>query len=550
MATQIPLLESGQSPVPGKIYRLVEKFSEVSIVHDPYSVSPSIDEATQKTTLVERKVGEGLMTLRGVFQRSDVVNGNKRTYPRKIWEKWLREDSPLMVKVREAQCCGQIEHPKDGVGVLEDFACMVTGLTLEKDGTVIGEMKVLDTPKGRIVRDLVRSGVRVGVSSRGTGSVDSNGVVDERTFKPETWDVVGNPSTPGAFPEVVEASRTSATALAESQTQVRTLIEGDSTVWEVLDKSNRVVRRYTANINVSNHGDSRMSKERFNELRTHVAAHIAADVSESGIADLTALDNALTEASITLGTLVQSDGALKAVGDDLQRQISEKRETIRTEMDDRKRSGKMGEKCSDEDEEDDEEDEEPSDESHLTDPATVQEAIACLKAARSEIVGLEERVEAQEDAINTLAEKVADTELELAEALQNAAAAHAIIAEMTAQPSLTREPVDEAISAALAGDPRLKKHQTILERCKTVEEVTTLVEGLTGNRTPVTRPITETALPPIGGGRSSLNEQTVPSSSRTGRFNGNGNTGTDNLPRGLALMESTLRRQYGTTTNG
>lgn len=558
MTTLIPLLESGQTPVPGKIYRLVEKFSDVTVVNDPYAVSPSIDEATGRTTLCERKVGEGLMTLRGVFQRSDVLNGNKRTYPRKIWERWLREDSPLMVKVRQSQCCGQIEHPKDGVGVLEDFACMVTGLTLEKDGTVIGEMKVLDTPKGRIVRDLVRSGVRVGVSSRGTGSVDSNGIVDERTFKPETWDVVGNPSTPGAFPEVVEASRVNVPALTESQTQVRTLIEGGCTVWEVLDKSNRVVRRYTANINVSNHGDSRMSKERFNELRTHVSAHCAADVSEAGIADLTALDNALTEASISLGSLVQGDGSLKAVGDDLQRQISEKREVVRREMEDRKRSGKMGEKCSDDDEDeegdDDEGDEESSDESALTDPATVAEAIDCLKAARAEITSLEERVEAQEDAINTLAEKVADTELELAEALQSAAAAHAIIAEMTAQPSLVRAPVDEAIHDALSRDPRLKKHQTVLERCQSVDEVASLVEGLTGNRVPgstnITRPINESPLPPIGGAsRSSLNEQTIPSGSRTGRFNSAGSGSDANLPRGLALMESTLRRQYGTTTN-
>lgn len=538
----IPLLESGQSPVPGKIYRLVETFSDVSIVDDPYSVSPSIDEATGNTTLVERKVGEGLMTLRGVFQRSDVKNGNKRTYPRSIWEKWLREDSPLMVKVRGSTCCGQIEHPKDGVGVLEDYACMVTNLSLEKDGTVIGEMKVLDTPKGRIVRDLVRSGVRVGVSSRGTGSVDSNGVVDERSFKPDTWDVVGNPSTPGAFPEVVESSKGGAKALSEAQSTVRTLIEGGSTVWEVLDKSNRVVRRFTANVNVNKPGDSRMSKERFNELRTHIAAHMAADVSESGIADLTALDNALTESSITIGTLVQQDGALKAVADDLQKQISEKRETIRAEMEERKKSGK-GVECDDDEDEDYDEDEESSDESALTDPATVAEAIACLKAARAEITSLTEKVESQEDAINTLAEKVAETEMELAEAYEQCAAANSVIAEMTSQPSLIRAPVEDAVTEAIAKNPLLRRHQAALDRCQTVEEVASLVEGLTPRGIGGPRVVNESALPPIGGGmRNSLTEQTIPMSSRTGGFN---SPKPGNLPRGIALVESTLNRQYG-----
>lgn len=545
MRTVIPLLESGQSPVPGKIYRLVETFPDITVTNDPYTVSESIDAATGAITLNERKIGEGLMTLRGVFQRSDVKNANKRSYPRSIWEKWLREDSPLMVKVRSSQCCGQIEHPKDGVGILEDYAAMVTRLTLEKDGTVIGEMRVLDTPKGRIVRDLVRSGVRVGVSSRGTGSVDSNGVVDERTFKPETWDVVGNPSTPGAFPEVVDSgSANRGGAVTESKTSVRTLSKGDTTIWEVTDSNNKVVRRMTAHVNLKNHGDFNMnSKDRFNEIRTHVGAHIASDVSESGIADLTKLDDALTEASISLGTIVQQDGSLKSVGDDLQRQISEKRETIRTEIDERKKTGKVGEKCSDDEDEegDDEGDEESSDES--VDPATVSEAIDCLKEARSTILTLEAKVEAQDDAISTLAEQVAEREVELAEAYEQVAAATAMLAEMTSAPALNREPVEEAVEEAVSRHPMLTKHRKVLERCETVGEVQSLVESLVPRGTGTApRLPSGSDLPPIGGDRSSLNEQTLPNMSRTSGFN---RPGTASVPRGIALVESALRRQTG-----
>lgn len=548
MRTVIPLLESGQTPEPGKIYRLVETFSDITVTNDPYTVSESTDAATGATVLNERKVGEGLMTLRGVFQRSDVKNANKRSYPRAIWEKWLREDSPLMTKVRSNQCCGQIEHPKDGVGILEDYAAMVTRLTLEKDGTVIGEMKVLDTPKGRIVRDLVRSGVRVGVSSRGTGSVDSNGVVDERTFKPETWDVVGNPSTPGAFPEVVDSGSgyRGGSAVSESKTSVRTLIEGGTTIWEVTDSKNQVVRRMTANVNIKHPGDFNMQpKDRFNEIRTHVGAHIASDVSESGIADLTKLDDALTEASISLGTIMQQDASLKSVGDDLQRQISEKRETIRTEIDERKKSGKVGEKCDDEEddeeESDDEGDEESSDES--VDPATVAEAIDCLKEARSTIVTLEEKVEAQEEAITTLAEQVAEREVELAEAYEQVAAATAMLAEMTSTPALNREPVEEAVEEAVTRHPLLSKHRKVLERCETVGEVQSLVESLVPRGTGSSPRLPGGSdLPPIGGNRDSLNEQTLPNTTRTTGYT---RPGSANVPRGIALVESALRRQNG-----
>lgn len=554
----LPLLESGMKPVAGQRYRLVETFSDVQVIDDPYTVIPSIDESTGMQVLTERRIGEGLMQLRGVFQRSDVKNANKRTYPRKIWEKWLDEKSSLMTKITQHQCCGQIEHPKDGVGTMEDYAVKVTGLTLESNGTVIGEMSVLDTPKGRIVRDLIRSKVRPGVSSRGTGSVDANGVVDERTFVPETWDIVGNPSTPGAFPEVVEdTTATRRNAVAESKShphKVRTLIEDGKPIWEVSDSSGTVVRRYTANIKLTQPGDRRMNpKDRFGELRKQVTALTAQNLSETAgkATGLDQLDDALAGMSIAAGQLVQEDATLSAVVGDLQLQISEKRTAIRAKANE----------CDndDEDDEDDDEDDEDddADESATTadaspvDPANVKEAIDCLLAARTNITELESKVAAQEAAITQLAEEVAEREVELGEAYESLAASTAMLAEMTSTESFQQAPLAEAIEEAIAATPALEKHRKSLTRCESVEEVQTLAESLTPRgAAPATSggtvrglPRMSESLPPIGGGRDSLNEQREPRGTELSRYNQSGGSGAI-VPRGVSLCEKAIRATH------
>lgn len=145
------------------------------------------------------------LVLEGVFQRSDTPNLNKRVYPRKVWERLCGEKSPMMEKVKARAMVGHLEHPKDGTTDLTAGAILVTEVRLQEDGTVWGKALVYNTPAGRLVQEYIDTGTKIGISSRGTGSVDSKGVVQE-DYNCDTWDIVYNPSTPGAHPKPTNES--------------------------------------------------------------------------------------------------------------------------------------------------------------------------------------------------------------------------------------------------------------------------------------------------------------------------------------------------------
>lgn len=545
----IPVLESGMNPTPGQVYRLYEAGGALEIVRDPYIVERVSDPATGGWLLVEKKVNEDdRMVIRGVFQRSDVQNANRRVYPRTIWEKWTSPDSDLMRRIKERQCVGQIEHPKDGVGSLKEAAILVTGLTLQKDGTVIGEAEVLDTPSGRVVRDLLRSGVKIGVSSRGTGTVDARGTVDEKTFKCETWDVVGNPSTPGAFPQVVEkpAIAESLNEASKGQT-VRVSEHGGKTRWTVLDEATgKVVRQFEAAtvIPTHTHGDSAMSaKNKFDTLRTQVDALVASQIHEAAVADLNTLDKALVEASVAAETLIGEDGTLKPVISTLQERIAEKRKSIQQEIDEKKSAkpkiDERGKGCArEEDEDDDMEEGEEGD-----DPQTLEEALETLAKVRPLLIELAEKVEAQDQLIESMATDLAERETTIEELTESLAAANATIAEMTGTGKPGVETVAEAVEEAIKTNPALEESRPFLERCTSVEEVRTLSERLVpgqGNR-PARSTFAGKNLPPIGGNANSVNEQktTTGAVNESTRPAGNG---TASKSRGAALVKQMLER--------
>jgi len=140
----------------------------------------------------------GRLRVEGVFQRSDVENANKRVYPRKIWERQLNEK-----RVQEAlstrSMFGELDHPSDGKTKLSRVSHIITGLNLENDGVVTGAAEILeDTPNGKILKALFEAGTQVGISSRGSGSVNNSVVAED--FRLNTFDFVARPSTPGALP--------------------------------------------------------------------------------------------------------------------------------------------------------------------------------------------------------------------------------------------------------------------------------------------------------------------------------------------------------------
>jgi hypothetical protein len=140
----------------------------------------------------------GKVLVQGVIQRADSLNQNKRVYPKKIL---MREVQKYMELVTERRSLGELDHPESSVINLANVSHLITELHWEGDD-LLGTVEVLGTPAGNILASLFNAGVRVGISSRGLGSVNEigNGAVEvQEDFEILCWDMVSNPSTQGSF---------------------------------------------------------------------------------------------------------------------------------------------------------------------------------------------------------------------------------------------------------------------------------------------------------------------------------------------------------------
>ena len=145
----------------------------------------------------KREVDNGTVYLSGRIQTADKKNGNGRSYPYKVLKREVDNYSKI---VKDNRACGELDHPDDSVINLKNASHIVTACWMEEN-RVMGKIKVLDTPSGQILRSLVESNVAIGISSRGMGSVtEVNGeTIVEDDFQLICFDVVSEPSTPGAF---------------------------------------------------------------------------------------------------------------------------------------------------------------------------------------------------------------------------------------------------------------------------------------------------------------------------------------------------------------
>tara|TARA_R100000152_G_C6725189_1_gene150560 strand:- start:9 stop:611 length:603 start_codon:yes stop_codon:yes gene_type:complete len=143
------------------------------------------------------EIQNGAMYLTGVMQRADAENGNGRVYPKRVLDRELGNYAKL---VQENRALGELDHPEDSVINLKNASHMVTKVWWNGND-VMGKVKVLDTPSGQILRSLVDSGVKLGISSRGLGSVheDAGSTVVEDDFQLICFDFVSEPSTQGAY---------------------------------------------------------------------------------------------------------------------------------------------------------------------------------------------------------------------------------------------------------------------------------------------------------------------------------------------------------------
>lgn len=158
----------------------------------------SINSVLTEQEKIERK--NGTMFLVGTVQRADAENGNGRRYPRKILE---REVANYMKLVRENRAVGECDHPGDDRVEIElkNVSHVITDLWWEGQD-LKGKLKILNTPCGQIVNNLVKDGITLGISSRGLGSTrqDHRGnTIVEDDFQLICWDIVSEPSTQGAF---------------------------------------------------------------------------------------------------------------------------------------------------------------------------------------------------------------------------------------------------------------------------------------------------------------------------------------------------------------
>lgn len=148
----------------------------------------------QKQEVVEL----GVVYLTGRIQTAGKKNGNGRVYPRKVLEKEITNYQKI---VRDNRATGELDHPDDSVINLKNVSHIIVECWWQGDD-VMGKIKVLDTPSGRILKDLINAGVKLGISSRGLGSVneglDGVSTVNE-DFQLICFDIVSEPSTPNAF---------------------------------------------------------------------------------------------------------------------------------------------------------------------------------------------------------------------------------------------------------------------------------------------------------------------------------------------------------------
>jgi len=157
----------------------------------PFQVDKKLAEATLKENRP--------LVVKGVIQRAEAKNQNGRIYPREILEREIKKYAEGPIKERRA--LGELDHPESSVINLQNVSHNVTKVKMVGDD-VYGEVEILSTPAGNILKELFRNGITVGISSRGMGSVQEsgNGTVEvQDDFELLCFDFVSTPSTHGAF---------------------------------------------------------------------------------------------------------------------------------------------------------------------------------------------------------------------------------------------------------------------------------------------------------------------------------------------------------------
>ena len=164
----------------------------------PFEISP--EQVTESV-----KENNGKLIVRGVLQRAEAKNQNGRVYPKEVL---MREANTYNKNfVKQSRAMGELDHPESPVVNLANVSHNITDMHWNDDD-LVGTVEVLTTPSGNILRELFKNGIKLGISSRGMGSVEAVTEDDDsdqpvmkvgNDFELIAFDFVSNPSTHGAF---------------------------------------------------------------------------------------------------------------------------------------------------------------------------------------------------------------------------------------------------------------------------------------------------------------------------------------------------------------
>lgn len=173
---------------------------EVLIDYTSFEITPQMIKESE-----ERNGGRVIVS--GVLQRAGAKNQNGRVYPK---ETLMREASKYSnEQIAENRALGELDHPESSVVNLQNVSHNIKKIWWKGDD-LVGQVEVLGTPSGNILKELLKAGVKLGISSRGLGSVkqlSEDGTLEvQPDFELVCWDFVSNPSTHGAFMAPIKES--------------------------------------------------------------------------------------------------------------------------------------------------------------------------------------------------------------------------------------------------------------------------------------------------------------------------------------------------------
>ena len=157
----------------------------------------------QLTENVNKETGN--LMVEGILATAEVKNGNGRYYSKDLWEREMNKYSEL---IKERRAMGELDHPEATVINLKNVSHIINEYWWDGD-KVMGKIEILPTPNGNILKALVESGITVGVSSRGMGSLkDVGGLMEvQDDFELLCWDFVSTPSNPDSFMHLVKENK-------------------------------------------------------------------------------------------------------------------------------------------------------------------------------------------------------------------------------------------------------------------------------------------------------------------------------------------------------